>query len=179
MIDTALIRFAAEEEEASGFAALGFDPKAFIIQLITLLLVFYILKRYVFGRIIDLLEKRRQKIEEGLKLTAQMTEEKAKLDRESAEMRAAARKAADEVISAGHQQAATMVKEAETAAAEKAQNIIAEARKKTEDEIARARRNLEHEMVDLVIDATEAVKRKKLDSKKDNALIADALKGRA
>lgn len=179
MLDTFLIRFAAEEEEASGFAALGFDVKAFLIQLVTFLFVFYVLKRYVFGRVVDMLEKRRLTIEEGVNLSTKMNEEKAKFDKEVVEMRTAARKEADELVSAGHQQAATMVKEAEATAAEKAENIIIEARKKTVDETARARRDLEREMVGLVIEATEAVTREKLDPKKDNALIAESLKGRA
>lgn len=178
MFETVLTKFAAEEAEAEGFAALGFDPKAFIIQLITFLLVFYVLKRFVFGRVIDLLEKRRLTIEEGLKLTSKMAEEKAKLDREAAEIRKAARQQADEVIADSHQQAGTMIKEAEANAAEKAEHIVAEARQKIEDETARARRDLEREMVNLVIEATEKVTHEKLDAKKDNALITNALKGR-
>jgi len=179
MFNTVLSQFAAEESEASGFAALGFDVKAFLIQLITFLLVFYILKRYVFGRIIDLLEKRQAKIDEGLKLTSQLTEEKAKLDQEAAKLRTNARKEADALIAATHEQTKTMIREAEATASERAENIVEEARKKIDDETARARRNLEREMVDLVIEATEAVTKEKLDAKKDNALIANALKGRA
>lgn len=173
-------QFAAEEaKEAEGFAALGFDPKAFIIQLITFLLVFYILKKYVFGRIVDLLEKRRLTIEEGMKLTSKLTEEKEKLDQEVAKKLKEARKEADEIIAATHNQAEGMIKDAETKAQTKAEAMLADAKSKIQEETARARRKLEQEMVELVIEATEAVASEKLDAKKDAALIEKALKGQA
>jgi F-type H+-transporting ATPase subunit b len=179
MLNTFLTQFAASEnhaEEASGFAALGFDPKAFIIQLITFLLVFYILRRFAFGKIVELLERRRQTIEEGVRLTAKMSEEKEKLDKEVAQKLAEARRQADEIIAASHEQAKTMVKDAETAAETKAATILAEAKKKIDEETARARRKLEHEMVSLVAEATEVIVEEKLDPKKDAALLTKALR---
>ena len=178
MINTLTTIFAAEqaEAEASGFAALGFDPKAFIIQLVTFLLVFFILKRYVFGIIVNMLEKRRLTIEEGVKLTAKMTEEKAKLDREVSERRSAARKDADEILSASQQQASEILKAAEDAASKRTDSVMEEARKKIAEETKRARRELEKDMVELVIQATEAVSGEKLDAKKDSNLIVNSLK---
>lgn len=179
MTDIFVTQFAAEEAEASGIAALGFDPKAFLIQLVTFLLVFYILKRFAFGRIVDMLEKRRQTIEEGVTLSAKMTQEKEKLDKEVARQRAETRREAEALIADTQAQATVILKKAEASAAERANQIIEEAREKIDDEMARARRNLEKEMVGLVIEATEAVTREKLDAKKDGALITEALKGRA
>jgi F-type H+-transporting ATPase subunit b len=179
MIDILITRFAAEETEASGFEALGFDPKAFLIQLVTFLLVFYVLKRFAFGKIVELLEKRRKTIEEGVALTTKLTQEKEKLDREAADTRAEARREAEQIIADSHVQTTQIIRDAEESAQEKAEKILNDARQKIEDETARARRNLEKEMVELVIQATEAVSREKLDAKKDNELIASALKGRA
>ncbi len=179
MIETMITRFGAETAEKEGFAALGFDLKAFIIQLITFLFVFYILKRWVFGRIVALLEKRRVTIEEGLSLTNKLTEEKEKLDAEITEIRKKARKEADEIIAASHQQTTAMVKEAEAAAEAKTAAILADAQKKVEEETARARRKLEHEMVGLVAEATEVLVQEKLDPKKDAALITKALRGQS
>lgn len=178
MFNTFLTRFAAEDE-ASGFQALGFDPKAFLIQLITFLIIFYILKKYVFGRVVDMLEKRRQTIEEGVNLTAKLSQEKEALDVEITEARKRARLEADEVLAASHAQATQMVKDAEAAAAVKAANIVSEAQKKIEEETARARRKLEHEMVGLVAEATEVLVGQKLDTKKDADLITRALRSQS
>lgn len=179
MNSTLFTQFAAEEAEAKGLAALGLDSKAFIVQLITFLLVFYVLRRFVFKRVVDLLETRQAKIDEGLSLTTKLSEEKAKLDKDAAKVRQEARKEAEEIVASSHAQAKALVKEAEDAAQLKADAIVADAQKKIADEANRARRQLEKEMVDLVVEATEAVTREKLDAKKDGVLIANALKGQA
>lgn len=180
MFDVLLTRFAAEDsEEASGFAALGFDAKAFLIQLVTFLIIFYLLRRFVFARIVDLLEKRRKTIEAGVTLSAKMKREKEEFDKLIAQQRADARREADKILADTHAQAGQIIKAAEDSAQEKAEYILAESRQKIDDETARAKRNLEKEMVELVIQATEAVTKQKLDAEKDNELIADALKARA
>lgn len=167
----------AEKEQPEGIAALGLDGEAFLIQLITFLLVFYVLKRFVFARVVKLLEDRREAIEEGVRLTADAVVERDKLEKETAKTRAEARKEADEIISRTTEQTTQMIKDAEAKAAEKAHNLIEEAKKKIEEETARARRKLEAEVVDLVIEATEKVAGEKLDAKKDAALLTRALRG--
>ena len=182
MFESILIRFAAEtagKEQPEGIAALGLDGQAFVVQLITFLLVFFVLYKFVFSRVVDLLEKRRETIEEGMRLTTEAVAERDKLEKEVAKIRAAARKEADEIIARTQEQTSGMIKEAEEAAVAKAHNIMEEAKKKIDEETARARRKLEAEVVDLVIGATEKVAGEKLDAKKDAALISKALKGNA
>lgn len=177
---TVITQFAADEaESATGIAALGIDARAFIIQLVTFLFVYLILRKFVFKRIVDALHKRQQTIDQGVKLTTQLTSEKEALDREIADAHKKARKEADKIISDSHAEAKAMLKDAEVAAQAKATAIIEDAHKKIEDDVLRARRDLEKEMVELVVQATEAVSREKLDAKKDNALITSALKGQA
>lgn len=172
-----LLQFASEEAEPSGIAALGLDPKAFLIQFVTFLLVFYVLRKYVFSHIVNMLEKRRKTIEEGLKLTSELSEEKQKLEREIAEVHRTARKQSDEVIAASRVRADALIKEAEDKAQAKVDNMLNDAKKKIEEETKRARRGLEREIVELVIKATEFVAKEKIDPKKDEKLIAEALRG--
>jgi F-type H+-transporting ATPase subunit b len=177
MIEGLITRFGAEETEAaSGIGALGLDGKAFVIQLITFLLVFYILNKFVFGKVVDLLEKRRKTIEEGVRLTTKMQSEKEKLDQEIALTHQEARKQADEVIASSRQQAADILKQAEDSALAKADKIIADAKDKIEEETQKAKRNLEKDMVELVIAATEEVTREKLNARKDRVLVSSVLK---
>jgi len=166
------------EAEPSGFAALGFNPKAFLIQLITFLIVFYILKKYVFGRVVDMLEDRRKTIEDGVKLSAEIKSEREKLEVQIADAHKKARAEADELMAQTKDQATAVLREAEESAQVKVENMISDAKKKIADETEKARRSLEKETVELVIKATEAVSREKLDAKKDAGLIKDALEGR-
>ncbi len=173
-----LTNFATTEGEASGgFGALGIDPKAFIIQLITWVFVFLVLKKYVFGPIVKILEKRQQTIEKGVELTSEMVAQKAKLEKEVEKTMAKARAEANEVLNRTQDQANAMIKEAEETAKAKVDNMIKEAKVKINDETAKAKRSLEKELIDLVISATEVVASEKLDAQKDANLIAKALKG--
>lgn len=174
-----LMRFAAEKEQPEGIAALGLDFQAFLVQLITFLLVFFVLYKFVFHRVVKLLEDRREAIEKGMSLTSEMLVEREKLEKEVDKKLAKARKEADDILARTHEQASQIIKSAEESASQKADNMLVEARKKIEEETARARRKLEAEVVELVIEATEVVADEKLDAKKDAALLQKALKGRA
>lgn len=173
---TNLYRF-AETESASGAAALGIDPKAFAIQLITFVFVFLILKKFAFDKIVELLEKRRKTIEEGVRLTSKLAAEKEKLEKDIEAAHQKARKRSDEVIAAAQVQAGSIIKEAEDSAQRKIDAMLEDAHKKIEEETIRARQNLEKDVAELVILATETVARTKLDGKKDQELIKHALRG--
>jgi F-type H+-transporting ATPase subunit b len=180
MIEGLITRFGAEEaESAEGIAALGFDTKAFVIQLITALIVIYILQRYVFGRVVTMLEKRREAVEESMRASSEAMEMREKLEKDTAKALAEARQEADHILARTQEQASQIIKDAEESAVNKANNLVSEARKKIDEETARARRKLEAEVVELVIEATEVVAGEKLDAKKDSALLTRALKGQS
>lgn len=175
------IQFAAEHEaaEASGIGALGIDARAFIIQLITFLFVYLILRKYVFKRIVDALQARQETISKGVELTTELTAEREKLEKEVEATHKKARQEANQMLAETKERATTIIKEAEESATKKIDAMMADAKKRIEEESARARRELEGELVDLVIKATEVVADEKIDAKKDSALIARALKGQA
>lgn len=178
MINNVLVQFASESsaESAGGFAALGLDLKAFIIQLITFLIVFYVLKRYVFDWIVKTLDKRQKIIEEGVKSAQDMTEQKDKLEKEVAKLKSEARTQADEILAESRAQSEEMIAKATDAASEKTDKMITDAKKKIEEETERSRRSLKSEIVSLVVDTTERLIGTKVDATKDKTLIDDALK---
>jgi F0F1-type ATP synthase membrane subunit b/b' len=77
-----LNRFAATEEATpeGGLAVLGINPVAFMLQLITFLILFFILRKFAFNKIIKLLEERRLTIDKGVDLGREMTAQKQQLD---------------------------------------------------------------------------------------------------
>lgn len=166
-------------DSTSGLGALGLDGRALIIQLITFVLAFLVLKKYAFKPIVKILNERREIIESGVKLGEQMRKEQTKLEAAVSDSLQAARKEADEIIAGANDAARDAVREAESKAREKADGILAEAKERTAQDIARARKQLEKEMVNLIAEATEAIIDEKVDTKKDAALIDRALKGHA
>jgi F-type H+-transporting ATPase subunit b len=178
MVQITHIIFAHEAAETTGgIGALGLDAKAFVIQLITFLLAFYVLKRFAFEPIVKVMNQRRETIEAGVTLGEEMKKERAALDDKIAEELQKARKEADGIIANSQDAGRQVVADAEAKATQKAAGIMREAEARIETETTRARKALEGELVTLISDATEAIIGEKVDSKKDAQLIDAALKG--
>ncbi len=169
-----MTHFAAES--SSGIGALGFDGKAFLIQLFTFVLAFLVLKRYVFKPILNVMEERRKTIEEGVKLGELMRREQAAFEDKMAELLKEARQQADGIVGTAQDDARQTIREAEDKARAKAAVILAEAESRIETDIVRARQKLKGELVSLVSEATEAIIDEKIDPHKDTQLIEKALK---
>jgi len=172
-----LTQFAAVEEAAQegGLAVLGINPLALLLQLVTFVLLFFILKRFAFKAIIKMLEERRSTIDKGVDLGREMEVEKQQLDERVDKVLHQARADADKVIAASHQEAGGIIREAEAVSARKTDALLADAHAKIEEEIERARTGLEKEMLALVAEATEVLIGEKLDAKKDAGLIEQVL----
>ncbi|HSX45644.1 MAG TPA: F0F1 ATP synthase subunit B [Candidatus Saccharimonadia bacterium] len=165
-------------DSSSGIGALGIDGKAFIIQLITFLLAFWVLKRYAFTPIAKIMNERRKTIEAGVRLGEEMQKEKVELEAKVENELQAARAKADGIIADANDVAKESIREAEESARQKAAGIIDAAEARIEQDTARARRALEKDVVGLVAEATEAIIHEKVDAKKDAQLIERALKER-
>lgn len=163
-------------DSSSGIGALGLDGKALIIQLISFVLAFLVLKKWAFGPIVRMMDARRETIEKGVNLGEKMQKEQVEFEKKVASALADARKEADAILADAHSQARDAIHEAEEKAREKAENIVAEAQERIDQQTAQARQKLEKELVGLIADATEAVVGEKVDAQKDAALINKALK---
>lgn len=175
--------FAAEEaahgaaEAGSPLDALAVNGTNFLIQLITFLLVFLLLKKFAFSPIISMLEKRRTTIDDGVRMGLKMEQAKAKLDKDIASELRKARSDGDKVIAGAHKEAREILREAEKAARRKSDAMLADADDRLKEQATRAKRDLEKDIVGLVSDATEAIVEEKVDAKKDSKLIDKALRG--
>jgi F-type H+-transporting ATPase subunit b len=163
-------------EESTGIGALGVNGSALLIQLITFLLAYFVLRKYAFKPILKILADRRQTIESGLTLGEELQKERDELERKVKTALSTARKQADTIVAEAQDAAREAIRAAESKASEKADGILADAHTRAEQDIVRMRTALEAELVSLVSDATEAIIDEKLDGKKDAALISRSLK---
>jgi F-type H+-transporting ATPase subunit b len=169
--------FASEEASASGLGALGINAGAFVIQLISFVFVFLLLKKFAFKPIVAKLVERRQTIDDGVRMGLKMEKEKEKLDDAVAEAMRKARHEADQIIANAHKEARQVIRDAEKTAQKKTELIIADAEERAAEESAQARRRLEKDLVGLVSEATEAIVGEKVDTAKDSELVKRAMKG--
>lgn len=159
-----------------GISALGISGQALIVQLITFLLAYFVLRKYAFGPILKVLNERREVIEKGVKLGEDMQKERAVLDQKVADTLNTARRQADDIVSNANDVARDTQRAAEEKARLKAEAILQDASKRAEQEIVQMRSQLKKELITLVSDATETIINEKIDATKDASLIDRALK---
>jgi F-type H+-transporting ATPase subunit b len=165
----------AADESSSGIGALGLNLTSLIIQLVTFVLAFLVLRQFAFKPIGKVLRERREVIESGVSLGEEMKKERAELDKKISDELHAARLKADGIVAEAHDAGRAAIAEAETKARDKAEGIINDAKSRGEQDVQQMRKDLEKELVGLVSDATEAIIDEKVDAAKDAALIDKAL----
>lgn len=176
MIHTIL---AVESADAgSGIGALGINPSAYIISLVTFILVFLTLKRFAFGPITKILVDRRKTIDDGVKAGLEYAKERERLDKEHVRIVSEARSEADKIIATAHKEAREVIRDGEKTARHKAGLLVSDAEVRIQEETTRAKRALEKDIIGLVSEATEAIVGEKVDPKKDGEIIDKILKSR-
>ena len=163
-------------ESSSGLGALGVDGQAFIIQLITFILAFLVLRKWAFKPILKVLQERREAIDKGVRLGEQMQKRQVELEKEVDKTLHEARTKADGIIAASQDTARRSAQQIEEKARAKASSIVEEAKTSIAQDTKRARKQLEGELAELISEATEAIIDEKVDTKKDASLIDRVLK---
>lgn len=159
--------------------ALGINGKLLLEQGLAFLILVAVLAKFVYPALIKAIDNRRDQIEAGMKEAKEAGEALERAEAKVADMLAEARKEADGIIARSQKEAAAQVAEAEEKAKARADQIVQEARSQLETDVAKARQALKKDTIELVALATEKVVKEKLDSKKDAALITEALQEKA
>ncbi len=175
ILRTILIAAEASTTSSGGIGAIGLDGKALLFQLINFAILFWVLKKVAYKPIIKVLEARRERIEESLKMAHDIEQNQQKMAEAQALALKQARAEAAEIVAKTRAEAAEMLKEAEVKATAQNERLLAEAKSRIEQELTQAKKGLKREVVGLVVAATEVVLAEKVDAKKDEALIERAL----
>jgi F-type H+-transporting ATPase subunit b len=134
-----------------------------------------LLRKLVFPRISDALEKRQHAIEESIDSAERTRQEADKLLAEYRKRLTEAREQADEIVAKARQAAETHEREGQ----EKGRELVAEASKRAERDIEaatqRALQEIRKEVADLTVLATEKVTRKTLTEDDQRRLVEEAL----
>ena len=163
-------------EAASGLASLGLDWRMFLFQLFNFVVVLWLLKKFVYKRLVDTLESRRKIVLESLDNAKEAAAELEKTNEKTVELLDQARSQAADIVALAHKEAAVMVEDAEAKAKKRADHMIEQAESRLQQDIQKARIELRRETLALVATATETVLRQKVDTAADKKLIASALK---
>lgn len=106
---------------------LGIEPKLLLAQIINFLVLFFVLKKFLYMPLLQFLDERKKKIEEGLLNTQKIEERLAKIEEKQAEILRQAKQEANQIINRGKK-----------AGEEEKEKILQEARQKAEEEVKKA-----------------------------------------
>ena len=143
----------------------------FIGQIVIFLTLVFLMKKYLYGPMADLMEARSQKIADGLAAADAGNEAKAMAQAEIAVQLKEARTKASEIIASAEKRAAEVNEEAVVKAREEAQQIVDSARDEVNAELNRARQTLRSEIAGIAMLAAERVVESELDASRHTKLL--------
>jgi F-type H+-transporting ATPase subunit b len=150
-------------------------PGLMIWTLVVFFIAFLVLRRYAFGPLAALVEKRRTIVRENLEAAEHAREEAQKLLDEYKQQLAAARREAGEIVERARATGAELERQMrEEAAAQREREILA-AKQAIEAETRQAIEQIKNQVADLTLLATEKVVGRALDEAEGRRLVQEAL----
>lgn len=143
----------------------------FIGQIVVFLALVFLMRKYLYGPMADLMEARSKKIAEGLAAADAGNEARARAKAEITEQMKEARAKAAEIVASAEKRAAEVHEEAVVKARDESQQIVDSARDEVKAELNRARQTLRAEVADIAMLAAERVVDAELDAKRHGKLI--------
>lgn len=150
---------------------LGIDWKLFIAQIVNFAILFLILRRFAYRPMIEFLEKRTERIEQGLKDADEARKRLDDASNKEQEILDQAKKAAQEIIAKAEAMSKKNYEKALDDAKMDAERLIEQARKNMEVEKSRLLAEAKTELAEIVLLSTEKILGEKLDVSKDSELI--------
>jgi F-type H+-transporting ATPase subunit b len=171
---TVAVVFAATEEEGGSFLV---EPGVglMIWTLLAFGLTLLVLRRWVFPRIQDQLDRRQRAIEETIDTAERTKREADALLAEYRQRLQEARQQAEDIVVRARKAGERQHQEATEAASRKQQEMLEQARRDIETETRLALERIRKEVADLTVVATEKVTRKTLSYEDHQRLIQEAL----
>lgn len=151
------------------------NAKEIIAQIISFLLVLFLLRAFAWKKLLKLLDDRKERIASEFKSIKEAKEDisqlKAEYDTKLSAIEDAARLKIQEAINEGR----VIAQEIKEKSQNDAKIILAKAKENIEIEISKAKEELKEKVVDLTISATEHIIREKMTAEKDKKLVSEFL----
>jgi F-type H+-transporting ATPase subunit b len=135
----------------------GWNLQLFLSQVISFVIVAFLLRRFAYKPILGILEERRRRIEEGLLNAEKIKRELAEAEQRYAQILAKANEQAQRMIDEARQSSAHLTERKQQEAIAAAEQIIAKARDAAALERERTMAEMKHELGRLVVETTAKV----------------------
>lgn len=155
---------------------LGIEPGLLIAQIVNFTIVALVLWKFAYKPVVDMLEKRRKKIEESISEASRIEKERENLNQEIASRLDVAKKEAAQIIDdakkAGADLSADMRRDAEA----EYKRMVEAASREIEARTEEAKSAIQAETTKLVVMALEKVSKETVDAKQNEELVSKTIK---
>jgi len=155
--------------------SIGFDWQVALANFINFLIIFLILRRYVFGPVKDIIEKRKHTIEDGIN-NAQKSETELLMSKQKAEEEIkTAKHQANQIIATAKETGDASISLAQQTAADEASSIVAKARTQIEKDKDQMEKDLLEKTAGLVALGVEKILSEDVDPQRSVSVSKRAL----
>ena len=154
---------------------LGINVPVLVAQLFNFFLLLVVLRIFLYRPILDMLDRRSQRIKEGLEAADQSKEQAARAEQDVAQQIAEARQHGQALIAQAQESAARMQDEARNQARREGEALLERARGEIQLERDQAIAELRRQFADITVSAAEKVISQSLDRQAHRKLIDDVL----
>lgn len=154
---------------------LGIDGWKLIVQIVAFLIFIWILRKYALGPIVQTLDKRQDRIREGMEAAQRMQAEMQATAARNEQILVEARQQAQSILSQAREAGDATVARAKDEASKQAAIELEKAQATLRAENEQARSMLRAEVADLAISAATKIVRKELDAATQKRLIEETL----
>ena len=153
----------------------GIDWKLLLAQAVNFLVLLYVLKRFAYAPILNMLQKRREEIEKGIRMRDEAEENLKQIDVLKEKTLEVAKAEALQIVSKGEAIAKEKKDEILADTAKKSESIIAEAKRLIREEKAKMGEEVFNDAKELVREGVAKVLGKMEPEERDRVLIQKAL----
>jgi F-type H+-transporting ATPase subunit b len=148
-----------------------------IWTIVCFLIALFVLKRYAFGPIQGMLDKRQETIADSIKAAEDARDEAEKLLEQHKQLIGEARSEAEGILAEARKTRESMESRMKEETETERQRRLEETRKEIAAETTRAIAQIRSEVADLTLEAASRVVGKTLDTERDRELISEAIAG--
>lgn len=154
---------------------LGIDWKLLAAQVVNFLILLFVLKKFLYKPILELLAKRRKAIEDAAANAERIAQELAEIEARKAAEIDAAKREADTVLRASREAAKEREKEFMRATEEKVGKLIEDAKQRIEEERAKMLDEAGGDVRELVFMVAEKVLKGRVPAEADAEMVEEAI----
>ena len=140
-----------------GLKSLGIDWKLLIAQIINFLILLFLLKKFLYGPIVNMLSMRKEKVEQGLKDAEEARKSLEQTNEKTRELLSKATLESEKIVALAKKEMEAQTKKRLGEAQKKAEEIVMQSQKQALEEQKKIVQKAKKEITDLAVSISEKI----------------------